>query len=183
MEQCGKEEDDMLKKVLQKQNGMMTVEAAVIVPLICFVFIGIIFLFLFFVDMAIAQSEGMRIASEISASWKTDGSLTTGEYDPKELLTRNIYFLVTGKREKLTMEAQNRLQDRLKKRLLVTKIEDSTAYVESWRVRVQTTLRLQWPLRSVEEIMGKWLSFSCTVDSFSDCWEEQLRLGASMECK
>lgn len=171
----------MLKKMNQKQDGMMTIEAAVIVPIICFVLIGIIFLFLFFVDMAVTQSEGMRIVSETSASWKTDGSLITGEYDSGDLLTRNIYFLIDGKRKDLALEAEKRLKSRLTERLLVTKIDDTTVNVELWRVTARMKLHFQWPLRSVEKIMGKWLSFSCTVVSSTDCWEEQLRLGASMK--
>ena len=79
----------------------MTVEAAVIVPMIAMILVGIVFLFLFFMDMAAARSEAMRVAEETAAAWKTDGELVTGEYEADTLLTRSIYFLVTGSREEL----------------------------------------------------------------------------------
>ena len=45
---------------------MMTVEAAVIVPMIAMILVGIVFLFLFFMDMAAAGSEAMRVAEEMA---------------------------------------------------------------------------------------------------------------------
>lgn len=173
----------MLKRIVQKQGGMMTVEASVIVPVICLIFIGIVFLFLFFVDMSVAKSEVMRIASEAAASWKTGGDLSTGKYDSEELLSRNIYDLVTGEKKEMTAEAEKRLQRRINERLLITKIDDSAVDIGLWRVTARAALRFQWPLRSVEAIMGKWPSFSCSTVSPVDSWEEQLRLGASMGWK
>lgn len=161
----------------------MTVEAAVIVPMVCLILISIVFLFLFFVDMAAAKSEIMRIASETSASWKTEGNLSTGKYDPEELLSRNVYYLVTGDTKELIAEAEKRLQMRMNERLLVTKPDYSTVDIGLWRVTARTELQFQWPLRSIEKIMGKWSSFSCSIVSPVDCWEEQLRLGASLGWK
>ena len=51
----------------------MTVEAAVIVPMIAMILVGIVFLFLFFMDMAAARSEAMRVAEETAAAWKISG--------------------------------------------------------------------------------------------------------------
>lgn len=170
----------MLKKMIKEQRGMMTVEAAVIIPVVSFLLVGIVFLFLFFLDMSVVKSEATRIAGEAAAAWKTDGSLITGEYDEKGLLTRNIYFLVTGSRKALAAEAEQRMTERANERLLITKVNQSSVTINMQRVKAEAELYFRWPLRGVEKMLGQLLSFSCTVVSPVDSWEEQLRLGASL---
>lgn len=175
--------DNRIKKFWREDRGMMTVEAAVIVPMIAMILVGIVFLFLFFMDMAAARSEAMRVAEETAAAWKTDGELVTGEYEADTLLTRSIYFLVTGSREELEAEAQKRLTDRVNERLLVTRLRESEVETGAGKVTVGVSLQFRWPLRGVEEIMGEMLSFSCTIVSPVDHWQEKLRLGASLQWK
>ncbi|HJC31597.1 MAG TPA: hypothetical protein H9934_05655 [Candidatus Anaerobutyricum faecale] len=170
----------MLDKIVKEEKGMMTVEAAVIIPAISFILVGIVFLFLFFLDMSAVKSEAMRVAGEAASSWKTDGSLVTGEYDEHALLTRNIYFLVTGSRKALTAEAEQRMTKRINERLLITRVDQSSVTINMQKVKAEAELHFRWPLRGVEKMMGQLLSFSCTTASPVDSWEEQLRLGASL---
>lgn len=174
---------DSLIKVLREQKGMMTVESAAIVPVISFAVVGIVFLLLFFIDMSVAKSESMRIASETAAVWKTSGDLVTGEYESGQLLSRNIYFLMRGDRKDLEGKAEQRLTKRIRERLLITRLSQSTVTINLQKVTVDVELIFRWPLRSVEEIMGELTSFSCTSISPTDNWEEQLRLGAGIGWK
>ena len=41
----------MRERLLREQEGMMTVEAAVIVPAVSFILVGVVFLFVFFLDI------------------------------------------------------------------------------------------------------------------------------------
>ena len=41
----------MRERLLREQEGMMTVEAAVIVPAVSFILVGVVFFFLFFLDI------------------------------------------------------------------------------------------------------------------------------------
>ena len=173
----------MRKTILKEQEGMMTVEAAVIVPAISFILVGVVFLFLFFLDMSVAKSEAMRIAGETAAAWKTNASLVTGEYEVNSLLSRNVYFLITGSRGKLEEEAEQRLTERIRERLLITRMNRISVTINMQRVKAEAGLRFRWPLRGVEDMMGNLLSFSCSVISPVDSWEEQLRLGASLGWK
>ena len=125
----------------------------------------------------------MRVAEETAVAWKTDGELVTGEYEADTLLTRSIYFLVTGSREELEAEAQKRLTDRVNERLLVTRLRESEVETGAGKVTAGVSLQFRWPLRGVEEIMGEMLSFSCTIVSPVDHWQEKLRLGASLQWK
>ena len=177
----GNVSNSVVKEILKEQKGMMTVEAAAIVPAISLILVGVVFLFLFFVDMAIAKSETIRIATETAAAWKTDGSPASGEYETDELLGRDIYFLASGDRSSLAGEAESRMTRRIGERLLITRLEQSTVTVKGQQVRAEAGLTLRWPLRGVEKIMGRLFSFSCRAVSPVDCWQEQLRLGACLQ--
>lgn len=173
----------MPKTILKEQKGMTTVEAVVIVPAISFILVGVVFLFLFFLDMSVVKSEAMRIAGETAAAWKTDASLVTGEFEADTLLSRDIYFLIIGGRDRLQSAAEQRMKDRIRERLLITRLNESSVTINMQKVKAEAGLYFRWPLRGVEEFMGNLLSFSCSVISPVDSWEEQLRLGASLGWK
>lgn len=173
----------MRERLLKEQEGMMTVEAAVIVPAVSFILVGVVFFFLFFLDISVAKSEAMRIASETAAAWKSDGSLITGVYDEEKLLSRDVYFLVSGNRSEMEGKAQKRMASRMDERLLVSKRKENSVTVRMNQVKVEAELCFRWPLPGVEKLMGELLFFSCTVESPLDNWEEQLRLGASLKWK
>lgn len=74
-------------------RGMMTVEAACIVPIILMIIVIEIFFGIFLIDMSSVKSETIRLADETADVWKTDGNLIDGTYKPQQLLSRNKNFL------------------------------------------------------------------------------------------
>ena len=71
-------------------RGMMTVEAACIVPSILMIIVIEIFFGIFLIDMSSVKSETIRLADETADVWKTDGNLIDGTYKPQQLL--KIFF-------------------------------------------------------------------------------------------
>ena len=74
-------------------RGMMTVEAACIVPIILMIIVIEIFFGIFLIDMSSVKGETIRLADETADVWKTDGNLIDGTYKPQQLLSRNKNFL------------------------------------------------------------------------------------------
>ena len=70
-------------------RGMMTVEAACIVPIILMIIVIEIFFGIFLIDISSVKSETIRLADETADVWKTDGNLIDGTYKPQQLLSRN----------------------------------------------------------------------------------------------
>ena len=56
-------------------RGMMTVEAACIVPIILMIIVIEIFFGIFLIDISSVKSETIRLADETADVWKTDGNL------------------------------------------------------------------------------------------------------------
>lgn len=162
-------------KYAMEEKGMVTVEMAVLIPLITLVAAGTVFFFLFFLDMSAARGEAVRIADETAAAWKTNGELATGMYDDAELIKRKLGFLVTGEREALAKRAQIRLRNRTEERLSISRVVEAGVSIRAFQVRTRIRLIFRFPLASMEKFMGTFLEFSCETSSPVDCWEECLR--------
>ncbi|MCD8019310.1 MAG: hypothetical protein LUF92_06910 [Clostridiales bacterium] len=166
----------MAHKLGERTDGMMTVEVSFIVPMISCIIVGFIFVLLFFLDISVAKSEAMRIADETAAAWKTDGDLVTGDYEPKELLSRSIYFLTKNNRADLVSEAESRMSERINTRLSVMKLSESNVSIQSKMVKATVSLSFRWPLSWMEQLMGDSLSFSCEAKAPVDNWQDMLRM-------
>lgn len=157
-------------------DGMITVEVSVIIPVLSVLIVGLVFLMLFFVDMAAVKGEVMLISNEVADCWKTEGDLSTGDYNAKELIKRDVYFLVKNKRRNLVRKAENRLEQRLKERLFLTKIIQKKVKIQSGQVITKVTVQFLWPLGNLSDYMGtKGLCFICSSVGPLQNQEEQLR--------
>ena len=94
-------------------RGMMTVEAACIVPIILMIIVIEIFFGIFLIDISSVKSETIRLADETADVWKTDGNLIDGTYKPQQLLSRKKNFLRHNNRGQLIAKAKARLTKRI----------------------------------------------------------------------
>lgn len=155
---------------------MITVEIAVIIPIITILIVGVVFMFLFFVDMAVVKGETVRITDEVADCWKTEAKLSTGEYKEEKLIKRDVYFLVKNKRAALISQAEKRLGERLKERLILTEIAGQSVKIQSDKVVATANVRFLWPLGNLFDYMGvEGLYFSGRSVSPIHNQEEQLR--------
>lgn len=154
---------------------MITVEMAALIPFISLILVGIVFLFLFFLDISVAKSEAMRIADEAAATWKTNGNLVTGEYQEKELLSRKIDFLWNTKNNTFLRKAEKRLADRITERLLIATLYKSDVSMGMQNIKAEVQLTFQWPLKQLELFIGTPKTFCCLITAPVDNWQEWLR--------
>lgn len=168
--------------VLRNKQGMITVEMSVIVPVIALLITAIVFLMLFFVDMAAVKGEVMLISNEVADCWKTEGELATGEYEDQTLIKRDVTFLMKNKRKSLVNQAENRLGKRLKERLLLTEITEKKVRIQLGQVVSKVTVRFMWPLGNISDYMGtEGFCFTCSSVSPLQNQEEQLRIAKRKE--
>lgn len=168
---------------LKKDGGMMTVEAAAIVPVISLVLAGVTLLFLFLLDISAAKSEVIRMAGETASAWKTGGELTTGDYQIEDRLGENSFFLTGSHEKELEQKAKERLIRRINERLVIARLHQGNVWFSMGRVKAEAELILCWPLTVMEEYFGKSFSFCCSAASPVDNWQEILRMGESLVWK
>ncbi len=155
---------------------MITVEAAVIVPMLTILVVVCVFFFLFLLDMAAAKGEAIRSANETAAVWKTDGRLDTGEYPSASLLSRKEGFLLTADRTTLTKKAKKRLSGRLEKRVNVSKIGNCKVTIRGNTVHTRVELSFSLPFQGGKTYAGisGW-KFFCNAAADLNNEEECLR--------
>lgn len=177
----GKEESRMDR--IKKDGGMMTVEAAAVVPVLSLIVVGVTLLFLFFLDLSAAKSEAIRAAGEAASAWKTGGDLATGDYRIEDRLEEYTLFLTGSLEKELAQRAQERMIRRINERLVVGRLQHGDVRFAMGTVRAEAELILRWPLAGVEEYMGEHISFRCLAAAPVDNWQEVLRMGESLTWK
>lgn len=131
---------------LVEDRGMMTVEAAAIVPLLVFFSVVLLYFLFFLADMAAAHSEAARLADETAYAWKTEGKLATGDYREATLKK-----LAKHSGKNLTAKGKKRLRNRLERRLNIATVQKASVTV-SGRQAI-ATVRLRF---------GNLWTFTCT---------------------
>lgn len=160
----------------KNNQGMMTVEAALIVPIILIIVMIQIFFCLFLIDMSVAKSETLRLADETADIWKTDGKLSDGTYKPEQLLSRSRRFLCKNNRSQLTAKAKTRLANRISSRLNRASLSESKVSIVGDKVSANAALHLAvpiWGSRKYAGIAG-W-TFRCKGRAVLSNEEEILR--------
>lgn len=164
------------RKFHKNNQGMMTVEAALIVPIILIIVMIQIFFCLFLIDMSIAKSETLRLADETADVWQTDGKLSDGTYKSEQLLSRRRRFLYKNNRNQLTAKAKTRLANRITSRLNRASLTESKVSIVGDKVSVNAALHLAVPIWGSREYAGitGW-TFRCKGRAVLSNEEEILR--------
>lgn len=157
-------------------RGMMTVEAACIVPIILMIIVIEIFFGIFLIDMSSVKSETIRLADETADVWKMDGNLIDGTYKPQQLLSRNKNFLRHNNRGQLIGKAKARLAKRISTRLSGTTLCKNGVSFSGDKVSASASIRFLIPVWGSREYTGTvgWI-FTCKEKAVISNEEELLR--------
>ena len=157
-------------------RGVMTVEAACIVPIILMIISIEIFFDIFLIDMSSVKSETIRLADETADVWKTDGNLIDGTYKPQQLLSRNKNFLRHNNRGQLIGKAKARLTKRISTRLSGTTLCKNGVSFSGDKVSASASIRFLIPVWGSREYTGTagW-TFTCKEKAVISNEEELLR--------
>ena len=159
------------------QDGLMTVEVSVIIPILCILIAAILFYQFFMIDMAAAKSLAMREATEAAACWKTGGDMLTKEYEQDRLLDRDSNYLISGKGdEEMIRQAEGRMKSLNSKRWILSVRQSSEFDLHNSLASVGRHLSFKVPLAGSLKYLGigGW-KFRCLQSAALDNWEEALR--------
>lgn len=166
-----------IRSILGKDEGAVTVEASFIIPIILILVMGVLFISLFYIDMAVIKSEMMKTADHVAASWKVNGYIKDASYDRESLINRSMAYLMNPGGNEVSAKGQEELSSRLTGRLLVTRPETISVDISLYRVRVTVKARFAWPLSTIGKYFGgKGLTFHGETKILVDNREELLRI-------
>lgn len=133
-------------------EGMMTVEASVIVPLLWLVIAMLVFCSLFLLEMAATQSECMRISSELASTWK--------------------------KGKEMEGAASDRLHRRISERVHMSTLKEYGVRADAEEVKAIAVIEFALPLNGIRKLfgVGEW-GLHCSSTASVCRWEDILRGG------
>lgn len=117
--------------IISKERGSITVEAAILVPLIISSIVAVIFIGLLYYQRALLQSAADRTVQAGAASWcNISSDMATGKTEIGKLGDAGLYWRLfeSGKNEKVN-RIKNYSEQLLKKRCIL-KPSDSDVFVE-----------------------------------------------------
>lgn len=166
---------------LRDERGMMTVEAALLFPIIVFVLVAIIVAMFFLIDVGVAKSETMRIAVEAADSWKEDGDCQTGKYED-ERLRYKIATIVPKSSDHTLSTARTRLTKRIKPRLFMGRLVSSKVVQKGDRIVVTAKIdMLPLPASAFRLFGGHGLDVTAKSEAPLDLRTEYLRIASLLK--
>lgn len=162
-----------------KVSGHITLEVAVLLPIIVLLMVWLVYFMIFLLDMAVVKSEVIRISDEAAAIWDKDGDLPTGEYKLPSRKTIFSGFVSGAKSNKVQGKASSRLKKRIRDRLSLTKPRGQKVSVGSGNVTAQVSVSFSWPFSSaiVDYLHG--LQFTGRGMAPVDDWKDQMRAASA----
>ena len=164
-----------------KISGHITLEVAILLPLIILYLVWLVFFMIFLLDMAVVKSEVIRISDEAAAIWNKGGDLPTGTYKLPKRGGVISAVISSGKSGKVQGAASSRLGKRMKARLMLTGKRGHKVSVGPGKVTAQASVSFSWPFsrKMADNLHG--LEFTgrgvCPVDD----WKDQLRSASALK--
>lgn len=164
------------RRAMRNDEGMMTIEVSVILPMLCLLIAGAVFFVLFLLDMSVVKSETQRIANEAAAVWKTEGQLAGGEYVFEKLEQRSPAKLMVRNNEALMKQAKRRLQSRIMRRTCLVKSVETQVQIRGNDVYGTCRIHFAVPLSKASGyfLRDSW-SYRCRSRAHIDDIQEKLR--------
>ena len=129
----------------RKISGHITVEVALLLPIIVFLIVWLVFFMVFLLDMAVVKSEVIRVSDEAAAIWDKDGDLPTGKYEISKKQSGLSAIFSSGKAGNVQGKALSRLKKRVRTRLMLTSSHGQKVNVGRSKVSAQVSVRFSWP--------------------------------------
>lgn len=163
---------------MRKENiikGHITVEMALILPLLIFLIVWLVFFMIFLMDMSVVKSEVIRISDEASMIWDKKGELETGRYQLPSKASVISGVFTGGKSGGIQGKAVSRLKKRVRERLVMTSCKDIKVKVGASKVTARGSVRFRWPFPGYKPAKGGGFTFTGKAVAPVNNWEELLR--------
>ena len=145
----------------------MTVEAALLMPLILFVVFSLIYLAFYLHDISRIQGIVDDALKKASLSFKHDSNFITGETNYANINERGAFYLITGSTKQEEETLQKYLQNKLSRGLFITKISGIQTEANKWRIYIRVNVEISISTRGVmnffDPIAYKIIDGTCSI--------------------
>lgn len=147
---------DLIKKIFEnKLRGSMTVEAAMVFPIVLFTVFSLVYASLYLHDKVVIQSVMRQVVgtAEIAARYPVNSSLEQISYE--NINNRGIFFSIHSNYEVENRLYSNQLLKQLSGRLYITDITKCEIELTYSNVKASVRCFIKIPIQSVCLMLGK----------------------------
>ncbi|MBQ2276462.1 MAG: hypothetical protein II331_07455 [Lachnospiraceae bacterium] len=137
------------RKYLKEELGALTLEASLIMPIILVVFLSMFYLLFYAIDAGKIHAVIGESGIKASSCFKNGGNLDTGNYSMEQLLSRDLYYLVTTKYEQETQAVKQHVRKKLNQKSLFSEVSKVDVAIEKQRIIIKVESHLKMPLLGV----------------------------------
>lgn len=140
---------------MYKVKGSYTVEAALILPLIFFIIIGLIYLGFYVHDSVKIQSIIDETLIKARNLVQRDADISTGTVDYEAYLNRNLLYPYFSDFKDKESEIKTYMLDRLNSGLFIAKPKNINIKVESFDIHIEVEAEMEFPFTQMEYYFSK----------------------------
>lgn len=145
---------DTMPKVRELEKGIMTVEAAFILPTVLFVLVLILFFFFYGFESGTAAGILQEEVGKAGDVVKTNGTLETGEYQLSYLNERKLSYLLNYNFGQIETKLKNSIKDKMQKRSLFGNEAKIWVEMKHGEINGKITSQIPIPVIGAVEIGG-----------------------------
>ncbi|MDO4943526.1 MAG: hypothetical protein Q4E73_11945 [Lachnospiraceae bacterium] len=136
------------------ENGMMTVEASFLLPIIFFIFVLILFFFLYCYEDGVAAGILREEVEKAGDVIKTNGNINTGEYNIHLLNQRKLSYLLNYDSGQIESQCKSNIRKKLSEQSLFGSDQRITVEIKHGEIRGKITSNIKLPIIGSVEIGG-----------------------------
>lgn len=151
----GSRKYEAVQPVRQHECGMITLEAACIIPTILFVLVLVLCFFFYGLEIAVAEGTMREEMAKAADSVKTEGDYETGDYQIEKLNERKLLYLLNYGGGKTETKLKNAIEAKLAKRSLFGKDTKVEVAIKSGNVKATVISYVPIPILGSSELVGE----------------------------
>lgn len=130
-------------------NGMFTIEAVLVMPVVLFTLISVIYMSFFLYDYCRIQGIADLILHKAALNLKHEADIETGKIDYENIGEQDVFYQVFGISDEKINHIKNLLAKQLSSGLLATQITDIEVSAGITKVAIKVEGEFQIPIKGV----------------------------------
>ncbi|MGN0465651.1 MAG: TadE family protein [Lachnospiraceae bacterium] len=150
-------------RILKEQSGMATVEMSFIIPIVLSMILSIFYIIFYQIDRSIAESVLSEEIIGVSDVVKSNGKSENGRYTLSDFENRELFYMLKTNYLDLQREATNHIQENLGRRLLLSKMSQTSIYVKNKETEGEVRVQMDIPISLIGQVIGEKLNWKYKI--------------------
>lgn len=136
-------------RIKNQVRGSLTVEAALILPMIFYLLFSLFYLTFYLYDMNRVHGYLDKILYRTSMLVKHESDITSGKIQYTKINQRGVFYVLTGNTEMLEEDIRKYIAEELSDGLFMMRVTDIQAKVEKDKIEAKIEIKTKMPMKGI----------------------------------